>query len=75
MIMIMIANSQLVFLYRCGLFFSCSLASLNTVSGINFIDSAISAGTIIKSSNKPKTGIKSDYAQFLVEIQEGKFCI
>jgi len=59
MMIMMRANNQLFFLYLCGLAFSFSLASFNTIEGINLIDRAIRAGTIIKSSNKPNTGIKS----------------
>lgn len=59
MVTIMTANNQLFFLYRNGLFFSFSLASSRINSGIYFIDKAISAGTIIRSSKIPNTGIKS----------------
>lgn len=57
--MITIAKNQFVFFKAPGLFLTLSLASNKTTTGINFNENEISTGTIIKSSNKPRTGIKS----------------
>lgn len=53
------ANIQFVFFKVCGLDFAFLRASSNIFDGINFMEIAINNGTIITSSKKPRTGIKS----------------
>ena len=50
---------QLFFSYFFGDACIAILASDKTISGISFIEAVINSGTIMISSNKPSTGIKS----------------
>jgi len=57
--MIMEPKIQLFFLYILEELLTDSLASDKTIAGISLMEAVINKGTIIKSSNNPRTGIKS----------------
>ena len=53
------ATIQLFFFILFGFLTASTLASIITISGINFIEAVINNGTKIRSSNIPRTGMKS----------------
>ena len=59
MVMIMIAASQFTLFRTAGFACTVALASASTTGGINLKESEMSMGTIIKSSIRPSTGMKS----------------